>query len=1139
MQTQNGEMKLTLSELSLSAIQFLLLTLSAQKSAANIIVVAASKKEYLSLHNFFRFNTIAHQQLPYISPWGTGHYTSQIFTSQQRLEALLSLIAPRPSVIVTTLPALSQYTIEQDVLTANTLTLREDMHTDFDHLCTRLHQLGYLLLDRVEQKGEFAIRGGIIDLFAIGMDRPCRIEFFGDRIASMREFDLDSMRSLHPVHEVYIYPACEAILDHEQKKQNVQTLFDNLVQQNLPTDVIHRETEDFRNNYSLTNLTMYLPLFRKNKIPIIAYLPADCFFVFPHSYTESSSFQQGIISALEKRYAEDIRDNRPTLSVAAHFAPGFSLSKHRVIDCVATQDQAVPVYHSPTGKLQALGSTIAHQVKLTRELVDDDFTVVLLGAFKSQLIRIANILSEEQLDYRKEEDYLRYIEKPAAAGIVLASGTLEGALLLEELRLLLIPDHVLLQTKKAKAKNAAKISAEILSSFADLEKNDLVVHTIHGIGRYTEIVSLTIDGSTNEFMVISYAHNDKVYLPVDKFNTLQKYISGREEDFKPRLDSLRQKNFQARKSKAEDRAREIAEKLLRNYARRKMLKARKISSPTEEYFKFEAGFPFAETDDQLRAIEDVNNDLAIHTPMDRLICGDVGFGKTEVALRAAMRVVSDGGQVMVLAPTTILGLQHHRTFRKRFAGHGVQVGLVNRLVTKAETGEITRKFNRGEIDIIIGTHKILGLSLHTRNLVMIVIDEEQKFGVTHKESLKALKPEAHILTLSATPIPRTLHMSLMGLKDISMITEPPQDRLAVKTYVADYDERLLRHAISYEIARQGQVYFVHNRIQDIYLVDEFLQKLIPQARIVVAHGKLAKLELEQAIVDFIEQKFNILLCTTIIESGIDMPNVNTLIVDRADCFGLAQLYQLRGRVGRANRQAHAYFLTVKDESVTTEAEKRLQALATHYELGSGFRIAHKDLEIRGAGNLMGSEQSGAIASVGLDLFTSLIDREIKKLQGKKEDEKDTDLDPEIKIPVSAVIPRAYIKNQNLRLKLYKRIFSCNEKDELADIITETEDLYGPVPEEIFLLLDIAVVKMHLLALKALSLRFFRQGFFQIKLHTNSTLNSHVSNDFVMLQDNNLTILSPPDLHDKPRQMLGDLNKHLKSLVELTHNKREG
>ena len=1123
-----------LSDLSSAAVQYVLLTLLRREHTRCTVLVAGGKQDYLALGNFLRINAITYYPLPFISPWGRGHFTSQSFASQQRITALAALQADTPPLYVTTLPALCQYTLAPETLATNTLPIKRGAVLDFEQLRTQLVRLGYLQSERAWQAGEFAVRGGIIDVFGVGNRQPHRLEFFGDEIASLRTFDAESMRSQQQVEHLQVLPVCEAVLQEGEEQHNVQLLFDSLVAQGLPNATIHRETENFRSNYSLTDLSMYLPLFRKQQITCLQCLPDNSLFIFPQSQAAAENFGHETQAALHARYEEDRAAQRSALPLTAHFAADFVLpTQAQVLDCDAQQRTKLAFYRTAAGEVRPLAEALPAQLQVIKDLLADDLRVVLLAAFKSGLTRIANILMQEEIPFQQEQVFTAALLDEAQGGqVLLANGTLDNTLFSEELRLFIIPDHILLQTEKARARDAVKAAAEIMTSFDDLEKNDLVVHNTHGIGRYTDIVMLNIDGSQAEYMVINYAHNDKIYLPVDKFNTLQKYISGREESFNPALDNLRQKNFQQRKRKVEEKAKEMAEKLLRNHARRKMLKASAISAPSEAYFKFEAGFPYAETEAQLRAIDDVNADLSIEVPMDRLICGDVGFGKTEVALRAAMRVVSAGAQVLLLAPTTILALQHYHTFRQRFAASNIKIGLANRLVSKGDVDDTVKKFNRGELEIIVGTHRILGLKLRAQNIALVIVDEEQKFGVGHKETLKTLKPEAHILTLSATPIPRTLHMSLMGLKDISMITEPPQDRMAVKTYVTDFNEHVLQTALNYEIKRQGQVYFVHNRIHDIYQMQQKLQKLIPPAKIVVAHGKLPKTELEQAIVDFIEQKFNVLLCTTIIESGIDMPNVNTLVVNRADCFGLAQLYQLRGRVGRSDRQAHAYFLMEKDGAITEDAQKRLQVLATHYELGSGFKVAHKDLEIRGAGNLMGSEQSGSVAAVGLDMFTSLVEREIRKLRGQDSSDDADDIDPEIKIPVSAVIPKSYIASENQRLKLYKKIFSCVDRGELTETVVETEDLYGKIPDAVYLLFSIAEIKMHLRTLKAEKMRFYKQGFFQIKLHERSPLQQLTLNtEDYMLQADNLIVQSPVPLLDEPRQMLDKLNKNLYQLVK--------
>ncbi len=1122
----------TLPGLNDATRQYILLTLLRQPRQHCTVLVAGGKHEYLALGNFLRLNTITYLPLPFISPWGRGHFTSQTFASQQRITALAAAHTTPPPLFITTMPALCQYTLPPTTLAAHTIHLKKGDCYDCEKLPTQLIQLGYQPAERAWQAGEFAVRGGIIDLFTVGSPHPHRLEFFGDEIASLRVFSAENMRSLRQIEKLQILPVCEAILQEEDEKHNVQLLFDSLMTQKLPTSTIHRATEDFRNNYNLTNLTMYLPLFRTQKITMLQCLPAASTLIFPHSKAAAENFWRETQATLQNRYTEDCTAHRPALPLAAHFTTDPALpAQTQVLDFATPQHHRMTSYRTAAGELRTLVTTLPAQLKVIKELLAEDMRVVLLAAFKSGMTRIANILMQEEIPLQQKTTFAPDALDTIQGGrVLLAKGTLDHTLCSEELRLLIIPDHILLQTEKARPRDTAKTTTETMTTFDDLEKNDFVVHSTHGIGRYTDIVTLTIDGSHAEYMVIKYAHNDKIYLPVDKFNTLQKYISGREESFAPALDNLRQKNFQQRKRKVEEKAKEMAEKLVHNHARRKMLRARALSAPSEMYFKFEAGFPYAETEAQLRAIDDVNADLSTAVPMDRLICGDVGFGKTEVALRATMRAVAAGAQVLLLAPTTILALQHFHTFTQRFAPHNIKIGLVNRLLNKSEIDNTVKKFNRGTVEVIVGTHRVLGAKLQARNIALIIIDEEQKFGVGHKETLKNLKPEAHILTLSATPIPRTLHMSLMGLKDISMISEPPQDRMAVKTYVTDYNEHVLQTALRYEIARHGQIYFVHNRINDIYQVQQALQKLVPQARIVVAHGKLPKTELERAIVDFIEQKFNLLLCTTIIESGIDMPNVNTLVVNRADCFGLAQLYQLRGRVGRSDRQAHAYFLTEKDGDLTEEAQKRLQVLATHYELGSGFKIAHKDLEIRGAGNLMGSEQSGSVAAVGLDMFTSLVDREIKKLRGQ-DGQDDDDIDPEIKIPISAVIPKSYIAGENQRLKLYKKIFSCLNSDELTETVIETEDLHGKIPEAVFLLFSIAEIKMHLRTLKAEKMRFYQQGFFQINLHARSPLQKiSLNTEDYMLQANNLIVQSAPQLLTKPRLMLDRLNKNLARLV---------
>jgi transcription-repair coupling factor (superfamily II helicase) len=565
-------------------------------------------------------------------------------------------------------------------------------------------------------------------------------------------------------------------------------------------------------------------------------------------------------------------------------------------------------------------------------------------------------------------------------------------------------------------------------------------------------------------------------MPVDRLNLLQRYSSGGEGG-RGLVDKLGGQVWEKRKSRIKSEIKDMAEQLLKVQAARELADAHRYNPPGDEYFKLEAEFPFEETEDQQKAIDDVFADLVGEKPMDRLICGDVGFGKTEVALRAAMRAVLEGDQVLVLVPTTVLCYQHYRTFMDRLSRHGVRVGQVNRFVDGKTTKANLDALARGDLDILVGTHRLLSKDIKPKRLGLLVIDEEQRFGVGHKEKLKELRANAHVMTLTATPIPRTLHMSMLGLRDISIIATPPQERLSVKTYIARFDESLIREAILNEVARGGQVFFLHNRVEDIEEMRLFIKSLVPGIDVRTAHGQMREHQLEEVIIDFMEQKFPVLVCTTIIESGIDMPNVNTLIVNRAENFGLAQLYQIRGRVGRSSMQAYAYFLTAAEDTLTDESKKRLEVLSAHQELGAGFQIASHDLEIRGAGNLLGGEQSGKISEIGLEMYTDMLEAAIAELRGQKVIEK---IDTEIKLPVTAMIPGTYIEPENLRLQLYKSIFSATDEEELVRLKRETIDRFGAMPDPLTRLFKVATLKRGLSQAKMTSLAIGGRNFYELK-----------------------------------------------------------
>ena len=594
----------------------------------------------------------------------------------------------------------------------------------------------------------------------------------------------------------------------------------------------------------------------------------------------------------------------------------------------------------------------------------------------------------------------------------------------------------------------------ILESLSELNIGDHVVHIDHGIGIYQGLQHMTINKVEHDFLIIQYLDQDKLFLPVYRLNRIHKYISG--DGKKAKVERLGSQNWEQSKKKAQKAIEEMAQELIELYARRKIAKGYSYSDPDDSYPNFEGEFPFEETRDQLKSIEEIFNDLESDKPMDRLVCGDVGFGKTEVALRAAYRVASEGKQVAVLVPTTILCQQHYQTFKKRFQNFAIEVDFLSRFKSNADAKETIEKLKSGHIDIMIGTHRLLSKDVEFSNLGLLILDEEHRFGVKHKEHIKKFRNKIDVLTLTATPIPRTLQLSMTGIRDLSVINTPPLDRKAVHTILSNFDDATIRGAVMRELARNGQIFFLHNRVESIYTMKTYLSKVVPEARIHVAHGQMNQHELEKTMLGFLNHDFDVLLCTTIIESGLDIPNANTLIVNRADTFGLSQLYQIRGRVGRSHKEAYAYFMVPDRDRMSRDAVKRLKVLKQFTELGSGLKISLHDLEIRGAGNLLGSKQSGQISNVGFELYSQLLEREIRKLKGENVKE---DIEPEIQVNIAAFIPDDYIFEQSERLRFYKRLSGCKDDQELITIKNTLLDRFGPLPPTVENLFDVVDLKM--------------------------------------------------------------------------------
>ncbi len=1031
--------------------------------------------------------------LPFFSCYGNDRFINPSLSRRQRIYALSQLSnGEQRNVIITTAQALGQRTLAPSVMAGAAVRLQKDTEYDQDDLIARLDDLGYTPSPAVSEEGAYAVRGGIVDVFPMNADDPLRLEFVGDALASLRCFSVDDQKSKHTVERAVICPAYEALAFAANRKDDAQRLYNTMLEQNVVAADRQGMLSQFQQGVKFSGFDMYAPLFRVEAASSLSYCGPDTLLLFPEGVDACLERYEALYEAISSDYQRDLDRQRASLPPEEHYTPPADFAaalrgRSPHVEFGNPFASAESTLYRVEARLKVAGAP--ESASVGAELFDKwllvidgilkkDGTVAILAHHDEQIDRISNLLVHRGFKPKLTPALMgQVLDGVVPPGISIGKGDSASHLWLDEQNLLILPELALFGSKAKIVKPASQKLQNYLSSFADLKVGDLVVHVQHGIGRYRGLTSLTVLGLTSDFLILEYAGGDKIYLPVDRLSLLQRYSAGSEAGaaMYP-VDRLGGLSWERRRARVKGAVKDMADQLLKLQAQRAIARGMAFSAPDDSYVKFEAGFPYDETEDQTRAIHDVEADLRSGRPMDRLICGDVGFGKTEVALRASLRTVLEGAQVLVLVPTTILCYQHYRTFSSRLEAHGVRVAQVNRFVSAADIKAATNGLQSGAVDVLIGTHRLLSKDVKPKRLGLLVIDEEQRFGVSHKESLKELRAGAHALTLTATPIPRTLHMSMVGLRDISIIATPPQDRLAVKTYISRFDETLIKDAIEQEIRRGGQVFFVHNRVEDIEEMRLYLKSLVPHLDIRVGHGQMREHQLERVIVDFLEQKFPILLCTTIIESGVDMPNVNTLIVNKADRFGLAQLYQLRGRVGRSNLQAYAYFLTPPEERLSDEGKKRLDVLAAHQELGAGFQIASHDLELRGAGNLLGGEQSGHAAEVGLELYTEMLEAAIHELRGEPVKER---IDTEIKIPVSALIPAEFVPVETQRLHLYKSLFAADSGEDLAVLRQDVADRYGPLPAEFARLFKVARLKQLLRRLGALRLTAGR-GVFEIR-----------------------------------------------------------
>ena len=1001
----------------------------------------------------------------------------------QRIDTLYQLTTNKPKILITHSQALVRYLPTKQIFKENCLDLKVGMQIDIYDLQKYLIKAGYQSAIRVDQPFYFSKRGGVIDVFSIQYETPVRIEFFDDEIDSIRLFDTASQCSVEKVNQVCLVPGREFFLMPQCKEVGIKKIHQQFTQQveqmskrksREPLERLQSKVgevlEKLQQDLYFNGLEQYQTFFYPECASVLDYMGNGMLVVLDEAnriqeaqeYLEKERRQtfselllKGNVLPGQGEYFYELDEMAQMVNHGLHLS--FSLLPKRSVFQEMDSRMALDI--------QNISSFFGNPQLLVEELQTwqkQNYRILILLTSAAKALRLQQMLGDNEILCSWIAD--RYQADPGQ--IYLAYGNISHGARFPQSHLVLVSEtEVFRQQKKQVGKKFFQEDGQKISQLDDLKVGDYVVHMNHGIGRYMGIERLKVQDVERDYLIVKYSDDGKLYIPVEQFDLLQKYTVN--EGVAPKVNKLGGNEWQRTKNKVRASVEQLAEGLLQIYARRKSEEGYAFSPDDQWQKEFEDAFPYVETEDQLRAIEDVKRDMMSPHVMDRLICGDVGYGKTEVAIRAAFKAVNDGKQVAILVPTTVLAQQHYNTFLERFHPYGIRVEMLSRFSTAKQQKVTIEGLKSGAVDIVVGTHKLLGKTVSFHDLGLLVVDEEQRFGVTHKEKIKSLRSQVDVLTLSATPIPRTLHMSLVGIRDMSVIETPPQDRYPIQTYIVERTPELLKDSIRRELGRGGQVYVVHNRVEDIESLAEEIRELVPEARILVGHGQMKEHQLEQIMMEFIAHQADVLICTTIIETGLDISNANTMIVDEADKMGLAQLYQLRGRVGRSNRIAYAYLTYKKDKTLSQLAEKRLAAIREYTELGSGFKIAMRDLEIRGAGNLLGAEQHGHVAAVGFDLYCSMLDDAIRELKGEKTGKR---REVELDLQVSAFIPEYYIRDSAVKLGFYQRIQQARVIDRLHLLEDELVDRFGDVPPETWNLLRVAELKIYCMQIGIRSLK---------------------------------------------------------------------
>ncbi len=975
----------------------------------------------------------------------------------ERIEILNKIYKKQKTIIVTSVETIKQKIISKEALYKNTLNFKVGDRCDLELLKQKLIDLGYQRFDLIDGRGEFSVRGGIIDI-STTENTGIRIELWGDEIDSIRHFNIISQRSIDNIEKIEIFPAHEYIL--ETKIEDVTKNISQNVYSETIAKKVEEDLEKIRNGEYISKIDRYFNAFYKKQETILEYLE-DKYLVFVDEFNKIKQRSENIEQDNENTIKALIEKDRIIPDALKNYVDTENIEqnieKHQTIYLDKLDDRfknGIESYDFKYKELNYFKSGIDLFINDINNFKKQNKKVYIVVDTKEKAEKIKKMLAEYDILSIYYEKLNKTVINQDNNTVIITLGKIsKGFYSIDLNQVVMLASELVDGTRTIKKRKSETFKQGEKVVFADLKVGDYVVHRRYGIGIYIGVNTITADGTTRDYLKLKYAGDDILYIPTNALDEIRKYVGGEEIGLK--LNKLGSKDWEKTTNKVRNNLRAVAKELIELYARREKAKGYAFSKDTQWQKQFEEAFPYAETDDQLRCIDEVKKDMENEKPMDRLLCGDVGYGKTEVAIRAAFKAVMDHKQVAYLAPTTVLAKQQYETFKERMKDFPIRVDVLNRFRTTKDKNRIIKEMKLGEIDILIGTHRILGKDVEFKDLGLLIIDEEQRFGVKAKEKIKQYKTNVDVLTMTATPIPRTLHMSIVGVRDMSVIYEPPQNRKPVQTYVLEYDAEVVKEAITKELERNGQVFYLFNNVEEISLKADKVSRLVPEAKVGFAHGRMTGEEIEDIMEDFVEGKINVLVCTTILESGIDIPNANTIIMENADRVGLAQLYQLRGRVGRSDKQGYAYITYRKDKMLSEVADKRLKAIKEFTEFGSGFKIAMRDLEIRGAGSLIGEIQHGHLEEVGYDTYCRILDEVLKEEQGLKVDE---DISCQIDLNVTSFIPDSFISDQNQKIEIYQDIALCKNEEDISNIIDEIIDRFGNMPNEIENLLEISRIK---------------------------------------------------------------------------------